>query len=234
MVVEIVKAKPQAPSKFLIIGEPFSGKTTLAGKAPAPLFVSTDGNAAKSGYDAINIVSVADIRDSITLFKEKKEYKTLVIDTLEGVIDIFSKAIVDEFNQMGAKTSDGNKIQSLQDVPFGRATGVLNKRVQGLADTLAKLDKNVIILSYSKRQVDDVTDSIVLSSEFKNIRLITRFMDAEILTFTDGEKHDARIIEKREIAHGDVDFGEIEGFLAAIGWSLPKKSVKLGKAQGKK
>ena len=47
--VEVVKATPQAPSKFLIIGEPFSGKTTIASKAPAPLFMSTDGNAAKSG-----------------------------------------------------------------------------------------------------------------------------------------------------------------------------------------
>jgi len=62
MPIKIVKAKPQAPSKFLVIGEPFSGKTTLASKAPKPVFLSTDGNAAQAGLDAINITYAEDVR----------------------------------------------------------------------------------------------------------------------------------------------------------------------------
>lgn len=231
MAVEIVKAKPQAPSKFLIIGEPFSGKTTIASKAPKPLFISTDGNAAKQGLDSVIVKTVEDVRESITLFIKSKDYETLVVDTIEGIVDIFTKNVLDEFNSQGFRNPDGSKIQSLADVPYGRATGVLNARIQAFANALAGLDKNVVILSYTKRRVDDVTNSIILDSEFKNIRFLTRFMDAQVLASYDGEKYKAQIISKREIMAGKVEYGSIEPFLRAIGWELPKKSVKVGKAR---
>jgi hypothetical protein len=231
MTVEIVKATPQAPSKFLVIGEPFAGKTTLAAKSPSPLFISTDGNAAKAGLHAVNVKSVTDIREAMELGVKSKDYKTLVIDTSEGIVDIFTKGVLDEFNKQGFKTTDGKNIASLNDVPYGRATGVLNSRVSAFANALANINMNVIVLSYTKRRIDDISGSIMLDSEFKNIRLLTRFMDAQVLTLFDGEKHKANIISKREIMAGKVDFGDIESFLTAIGWELPKKSVKVGKVK---
>lgn len=228
MAVEVVKAKPQAPSKFLIIGEPFSGKTTLASKSPKPLFISTDGNAAKAGLDSIYVKSVQDVRESMELVMSNKEYKTVVIDTIEGIVDLFTKQVIDEFNKQGFRTTDGKEIQALADVPYGRATGVLNARVQNFANALANLPHNVIVLSYTKRRVDDITGSILLDSEFKNIRLLTRFMDAQVLTSYDGEKYKAQIISKREIMAGEVKLGDIEPFLQAIGYTLPKRSVKVG------
>lgn len=232
--VEVVKAKPQAPSKFLIIGEPFAGKTTLAAKAPAPLFVSTDGNAAKMGLAAINVQTVDDIRESLELFMKSKEYKTVVIDTIEGVVDIFADEVLNEFRAMGFKAEGGAPLKSLNDLSWGKGTGALNKRIAAFAEALAGLRKNVIILSYTKRQFDDITGSIILASELKNIRLITRFMDAQVLATFDGEKYKANIVSKREIMAGEVDLGEIEDFLNAIGWTLPKKSVKVGKTGGRK
>lgn len=234
MPVQIVKAKPQAPSKFLIIGEPFSGKTTLAAKAPAPLFISTDGNAAKSGLDAVNVKSVADVSEAIGLGLKSKEYKTIVLDTIEGIVDLMTKEIIANANKMGMRGAGGEEVQALTDIPYGKLTGLLNNKVQSFAEALATLNKNVIILSYTKRQIDEVTGSIVLASELKNIRLVTRFMDAQVLTMYDGEKYKANIISKREIMAGAVDLGEIESFLSAIGWELPKKSTRLGKAPGKR
>lgn len=231
MTVEIVKAKPEAPSKFLVIGEPFSGKTTLAAKSPKPLFISTDGNAARAGLDAVNVRSVSDIRDALDLAINSKDYQTIVIDTIEGIVDMLTKDIIADFTTQGFKLPSGASIQSLQDVPYGRATGVLNAKISAFANALASINKNVIILSYSKRQVDDLTGSIILASELKNIRLITRFMDAQILTSFDGEKFKANIINKRAIMAGEVEYGSIEPFLTAIGWDLPTKSVKLGKAR---
>jgi hypothetical protein len=32
----IIKAKPAAPSKFIIMGDPMTGKTTAGGQGPAP------------------------------------------------------------------------------------------------------------------------------------------------------------------------------------------------------
>lgn len=230
MAVEIVQAKPQAPSKFLVIGEPFSGKTTLAAKSPKPIFISTDGNAARAGLTAINVNNVQDVREALKLAIEHKEFRTIVIDTIEGVVDLMTKQVIAEFNNAGARI-DGKPIQSLSDVPYGRATGALNARVQALANSLASIDKNVVILSYTKRQIDEVTNSVVLTSELKNIRLITRFMDAQVITMFDGERYTASVISKRDLMAGEVDYGEIESFLSAIGWTLPKKSVRVGKAK---
>jgi len=231
MAVEIVKATPQAPSKFLIIGEPFSGKTTLASKAPAPLFISTDGNAAKAGLDAVNVKTVADITEAIQLGLKKPEYKTIVLDTIEGIVDIMTKEIIADANKMGLRGNGGEPVKALTDIAYGKLTGLLNAKVQNFAEALATLKKNVIILSYSKRQLDEMSGAMVLASELKNIRLITRFMDAQVLTHYDGEKYRANIISKREIMAGEVDLGEIETFLAAIGWTLPKKKTKLGTAK---
>lgn len=231
MPVEIVKAKPQAPSKFLIIGEPFSGKTTLAAKAPAPIFISTDGNAAKSGLTAVNVKSVSDIKEALTLAVEGKEYKTIVIDTIEGIADIFSKQVIAEHNAQGYRNPGGGEIAALTDVPYGKATGTFNDRIEKFAIALASLSKNVILLSYTKRQRDDISGAMILASELKNIRLITRFMDAQVLTSFDGEKYKANVISKREIMAGQVDLSEIEPFLTAIGWELPKAKTKVSKGR---
>ena len=231
--VEVVKATPQPPSKFLVIGEPFSGKTTLASKAPAPLFMSTDGNAAKAGLAAVNVKTAQDIRETLQLFVESKEYKTLVIDTIEGVADIFADETLAEFKALGMKGEGGAPLKALTDLPWGKGTGALNKKIDNFADYLANIKKNVIVLSYTKRQIDDVSGSIVLASELKNIRYVTRFMDAQVIAQYDGEKHSAHLIHKREVMAGKVEYGEIEEFLTAIGWELPKKKVKVGKAQGR-
>lgn len=225
--MEIIKSKPQAPTKFLVIGEPFAGKTTLASKAPKPLFLSTDGNAAKSGLDAVNVNSVDDIRETIEYMMNKNDYKTLVIDTIEGVVDMFIKQVIREFNDQGFRI-EGKEVQALSDVPYGKATGILNKKVDAFSTALASLKQNVIILSYTKRRIDELSNAITLDSELKNIRFFTKFMDAQVICYSDGERHRVNLIEKRD---GLVAEGEIVPFLAEIGWEMPKKSTKVGKVK---
>jgi len=84
------------------------------------------------------------------------------------------------------------------------------------------------VLTYTKRVVDDVSGSIVLSSELKSIRQFTRFADGIILTSFDGEKYSCRVVSKRTVMAGAVEYGDIEPFLRAAGWELPTKKVKLG------
>lgn len=219
----IVKGKPAAPSKFIVIGAPMSGKTTLAAKAPKPLFISTDGNAAKAGLTAINVNSLDILKQAIGHFKESSDYDTLVIDTIEGIADLFEKAIIETHIK-----ETGNPITSLNDVPYGKLTGQFNRRLGLFSETLMGLPRNVVILSYTKRQVDEVSGSIVLSSELKNIRQFTKFADGVIMTGYDGEKFEARVVNRRTVMAGEVEYGSIEPFLLASGWELPKKKVKVG------
>lgn len=222
----IVKAKPVAPSKFIIMGDPMTGKTTLAAKAPKPLFISTDGNAAKMGLDAVNATDLQHVRDAITFFKENDEYETLVIDTVEGIADLFEQIVINGYNQ-----ENSTSVTALTDVAYGKLTGQFNRRISAFADTLAALKKNVLVLTYAKRQIDDVSGSIVISSELKSIRQFTRFADAIILTSFDGEKYQARVVSKRTVMAGTVEYGDIEPFLSAAGWTLPTKKTKVGQAR---
>jgi hypothetical protein len=219
----IQKAKPQAPSKFIIMGDPMTGKTTLASKAPRPLFISTDGNAAKAGLDAINADSLLHVREAVKYFSESKDYDTLVIDTIEGIADLFEKTVIDSYQQ-----ETGHQINALTDVPYGKLTGQFNRRIAAFAETLWSIPKNVLVLTYTKRQVDDVSGSIVLASELKSIRQFTRFADGIILTSFDGEKYRAQVVSKRTVMAGEVEYGDIEPFLRAAGWELPARKIKVG------
>lgn len=219
----IQKAKPQPPSKFIIMGDPMTGKTTLASKAPRPLFISTDGNAAKAGLHAVNADGLQVVRDAIEYFKTAKEYDTLVIDTVEGIADLFEQTVISGYNQ-----ENGTSVSALTDVPYGKLTGQFNRRIASFAETLWSLPKNVIVLTYTKRQLDDVSGSIVLSSELKSIRQFTRFADGILLTSFDGEKYQARVASKRTIMAGEVEYGPIMDFLKAAGWELPTKKTKVG------
>lgn len=222
----IIKAKPAAPSKFIIMGDPMSGKTTLAAKAPRPLFISTDGNAAKAGLDAINAESLDIVRASLEFFVQNKDYDTLVIDTIEGIADLFEKTVIAGWNQ-----ETGAGVTSMTDVPYGKLTGQFNRRLASFAETLWSIQKNVLVLTYTKRQVDDVSGSIILASELKSIRQFTRFADGIILTSYDGEHYRAQVVSKRTVMAGEVEYGAIEDFLRAAGWELPTKKTKVGSAR---
>lgn len=225
--IEHGKAAP--PNKFIVMGEPMSGKTTLASKAPRPLFVSTDGNAKKAGLDAVNVDGLATVRATVEFFVESDKYDTLVIDTIEGIADLFEKAIIEAHNK-----ETGSEITALSDVSFGRLTGQFNKRLAAFSETLWSLPKNVIVLSYTKRKTDDISGAIVLDSELKSIRQFTRFADGLILTSYDGEKYQAGVVAKRTVMAGDIEYGAIEPFLIAAGWKLPTRKTKLGIGQKNK
>lgn len=220
----IVKGKPAAPSKFIVMGDPMSGKTTLASKMPKPLFISTDGNAAKAGLDAINADSLDLLRQALAFFKESDKYESLIIDTIEGIADLFERSVIKKWNDENPNL----QAQALTDIAYGRLTAQFNSRIEAFSEGLWKLPKNLGILSYTKRQLDDVSGSIVLNSELKSIRYFTRFIDGMILCSYDGEKHEARVINKRTVMAGEVEYGAIEPFLIAAGWELPSRKVKVG------
>lgn len=225
--ITVVKGTPQAPSKFLVMGDPFTGKTTLASKAPKPLFLSTDGNALKAGLDSVMIESLETLREAIPYFVSS-DYETVVIDTIEGIADLYYEEVLQSYISKGARNADGSELKSLADIPYGRGTAEANAKLQRLAEALGHLKKNVIILSYTKKKQDEATNSLVLDSELKNIRQFTKFMDAQILTSFDGEHYRAQVVHKREIAAGEVDYSHIREFLVAAGWDLPRKKVRIG------
>jgi hypothetical protein len=221
----IKRGQPTPPSKFILMGEPMAGKTTLASKAPKPLFISTDGNAAKAGLDAIDADSLKTVKQAIDYFAHS-EYETLVIDTIEGIADLFEKTVIDNYQR-----ETGQSITSMNDVPYGKLTGQFNRRMAAFAENLWAIPKNVMILTYTKRIMDEVSGSIILASELKSIRQFTRFSDGIILCSYDGEHHEARVVSRRAVMAGKVEYGDIEPFLKAASWELPTRKTKMGKGR---
>jgi hypothetical protein len=83
------KGKQDVPPRICIYGGHGIGKSTLASKFPAPIFISTE-----DGLDSLDVTSfpratkVEDVVDNIkTLIKEEHEFKTVVIDSVDWLIE---------------------------------------------------------------------------------------------------------------------------------------------------
>lgn len=81
--------KQQVPPRICIYGGHGIGKSTLASQFPTPIFISTE-----DGLDSLDVTSfpratvIGDVVESIkTLLKEEHKFKTVVVDTLDWLIE---------------------------------------------------------------------------------------------------------------------------------------------------
>ena len=222
--VEITKNQAGIPRLMIVMGDPGAGKTTLAAKAPKPLFISTDGNATKIGLDAINVKTPEDVADSIKIATESTDYETIIIDTIEGFADILTPLALARYNQ-----ANNANYQSAAEVPFYGANRYLNDSLNKIFDMLHELSKTktVLVLTYTKRVFDEPTQSYRIDSELKNLRQLTKYADARFWSQYDGAKYSSRLEMKRDFPADAPIPKALAEWLELAGWSLPKKSTKL-------
>ena len=83
------RGKQAVPPRIVIYGGHGIGKSTLASQFPAPIFISTE-----DGLDSLDVTSfpratqINDVVESIkTLIKEEHQFKTVVIDSVDWLIE---------------------------------------------------------------------------------------------------------------------------------------------------
>lgn len=228
--IEITKNQPGVPRLVIVMGAPGAGKTTLAAKAPKPLFISTDGNATKIGLDALNVKTPQDFSEALQVASAAKDYETVVIDTIEGVADLLTPLALERYNK-----ANGSDYKSTAEVPYYGANRYLNDMLNNIFDLLHEMSKikTVIVLTYTKRVFDEGTQTFLMDSELKNLRQLTKFADARFWTQYDGAKYTSRLEMKRDFPDNAPIPKALAKWLELAGWNLPKKSTQLSK-KGKK
>ena len=136
------KGKQEVPPRVVIYGGHGIGKSTLASQFPAPIFISTE-----DGLDSLDVTSfpranhINDVVESIkTLIKEEHEFKTVVIDSVDWLIEPLIVSNVESSHD--AKDLAYGKGQMLVAEEF-------REILQGLDVLRVKRGMNVVLIAHA-------------------------------------------------------------------------------------
>ena len=142
--------------KLWIYGQPFSGKTTFADKAPTPLNLNTDGNVKYVTMPRLPIADeiIVDGRmskrkyawevflDAVAELEKGSDFETIVVDLVE-----------DTFDQARIKVCDDNGWKHESDDSF-KAYEITRNEFLRVMKRLLNLPYNVILISHEDTSID--------------------------------------------------------------------------------
>lgn len=198
------KRKPpmDTPRTFFIWGATMSGKSYLAERFPDPFFINTDDNAEKAGLPNFQLKnefnkdgslksSVIDQIDELLLelSTANKGFQTVVIDTIEDVIDLIEQAILSE-----------NHVKTLADMGYGKGYALQKQIVVGMVLELRALPLNVVFVSRLDDSKMDGNGNTVevpaLKTKWYNI--VNGNSDLTIRTRRVGKNYSRSLTDKRK------------------------------------
>ncbi len=136
------KGKQEVPPRIVVYGGHGIGKSTLASQFPNPIFISTE-----DGLDSLDVTSfpranhINEVVESIkTLIKEEHEFKTVVIDSVDWLIEPLIVSNVESSHD--AKDLAYGKGQMLVAEEF-------REILQGLDVLRLKRGMNVVLIAHA-------------------------------------------------------------------------------------
>jgi hypothetical protein len=138
----LIKGKQQLPPRVCIYGVHGVGKSTFASKFPNPIFISTeDGLASLDVTSFPRAKSIEDVAGNIkSLIKEEHDFKTVVVDSIDWLIEPLIVSDVD--SKYDEKAQAYGKGQMYVAEAF-------REILQGLDVVRKKRGMNVVLLAHS-------------------------------------------------------------------------------------
>lgn len=142
--MQITKGRMKTPAKVVIYGPEGIGKSTLASRFPAPIFLDVEGGTSRLDVDRVSgIDTLAAFQLAIAeLKRDTQGYRTLVIDTadwLEGLI--------------AAKVCADKGKQSLEDFPYKAGYNIVVEEWRRVMDAVGDMQRatgmDVVVCAHS-------------------------------------------------------------------------------------
>jgi len=151
---KIVTGGAWVPPRIVLFGDEKSGKTSTASQAPKPLFLGTDDGRRRLPVDGLDIPNnwnefVEQLTEVVTE-GPKLGYKSIVVDTLNGVVDLCQEYVIE--TQFGGTGSGKEGFYSWGGVKGWAAVSEEIKRILPLFDSLIDSGLWIILLAHSEIQ----------------------------------------------------------------------------------
>lgn len=139
----ITKGRIDRPFKMALYGVEGIGKSTFAAAAPDPIFIAAeDGTAALDIARFPSPETWADVMDAITtLYQEKHDFKTLVLDSADWAEQLANDAVAKE-----------NNVAGIEAIGYGKGHVFAGEKFMQLLrgfDALLHKGMNVIVVAHT-------------------------------------------------------------------------------------
>lgn len=175
-----VQLETPAPKAIAVYGEPMAGKTTFAGQAEKPLFLSFDRNAKNAGYNAVIPNTFQEVMDYIEQAPDAG-FKTIVVDTAEDMATLLELEVLAKHNASSLKEAGD----------YGAGFGEFNKM---FSNVIHALTASSLTVYYLLRANNDEDEGLVIVLKPKLFNIIGGYSDALVEINT---KHEAKWKKKR-------------------------------------
>lgn len=148
MAIDLLAIQPNIVSRDLsgyvtyIFGEPKVGKTTMASQMKNALVLATEpGFKTIPGIRAQEILTWGQFKQVLSQLKKpevKAAYKSIVVDTVDILIDLCEKSILDEHG-----------VEKLTDIQWGEGTKALKKEVESALRSIAQMGYALFMISHA-------------------------------------------------------------------------------------